>query len=217
MSIDNLSDWIGRPVRVSESGGARIYLKQGKRYPSVTTVIGRVFPGLFDGISGKVMEHARSRGQEVHRAMALLAGVQPNVTLDWDSLDVEVRPRVAKLQRWLDDNRWRPFHVERSFFSDLYGTAGTVDQTGYLGDETALTVLDFKPELAPMARIQLAGYALCVEESLGLEYVPNRVSLHHSAKAEVRDTRYTKHFKDKADFLNILGAHHVGSAEGWWK
>lgn len=209
------TDWRGRDVAVLENGG-RYYLREGIRTASVTTMIGKVYPQLYDGVASVTLEHARDRGIEVHRALALLAGARVNHTLDWASLDPEVEPRVRLIHGWLTENDWRPVYVERAFFSDVYGVGGTPDQVGSFGDDPGIHVLDFKPMNPAMADIQLAGYALCVISSLGLATPPRRISLNVS-ETKIQPVEYDRHHRDRAEFLNIVGSYYCGVRKGLWK
>lgn len=212
------SDWKGAPVAVHQTDGDRFYIRQGRRTASITTIIKRVFPHLFANIRAETLEHARDRGQQVHSALALLHGARAGYTVEWETLDAEVRPRVELINGWLKEHHWHPMHVERAFFSDAFGTGGTPDQVGYfeVGGSPEVTVLDFKPIEAETADLQLAGYSLCVQEALGLDYTPRRVSLNASA-TKIFPVEYQHHARDRAEFLGALGAYRYGLRKGWWK
>lgn len=210
------TDWRGRDVAVVHTDDGRFYIRQGRRVASVTTIIKRIYPHLFANVNAITLEHARQRGEEVHRALALLWGAKVNHTLDWDSLDPEVRPRVRLINAWLLDNEWVPVHVERSFFSTTYDIGGTPDQVGSFGEDPGMHVLDFKPLDALTADIQLAGYSICVTESLGLVTPPRRITLNVNAK-KIQPIEYERHGRDQAEFLNALGAYSYGIRKGMWK
>lgn len=215
---NRLLDYKGAEASVFTRDDARYYVRPGRRDPSVTTVIGRVFPHLFTGVPAQTLEHARARGQEVHASLALIYGASVNRTLDWESMDPEVRPRVTLIHDWLQRHHWEARYVERAFYSDMYGIGGTPDQVGHfdVGPDYQTVVLDFKPRDSETADLQLAGYAICVAESLGLKDVPRRVSLNCSGK-EVLPIEYQHHFRDKGEFLGTLAAYRCGVRKGWWK
>jgi len=209
------SDWEGRPVALLDTEERRIYLRQARRYPSVTTAIGAVFPHLFANVGAATLQHAQDRGKEVHKALALLYGAKVNHTLNWDTLDPEVAPRVKLIHEWLKKQRWNPLYVERAFYSDVYGFGGTPDQVGRFGPEPPMVVLDFKPRDPKTADIQLAGYGIAVQESLGLPSAPARLSLN--VGDSVQPVEYTRHARDAADFLHVLGAYNYGVRRSFWK
>jgi hypothetical protein len=215
---NRLLDYQGNEASVFTRDEARYYIRSGRRDPSVTTVIGRVYPHLFAAVPAPTLEHARARGQEVHSALALIYGASVNQTLDWESLDTEVRPRVTLINDWLKRHQWVARYVERAFYSDVYGIGGTPDQVGHFAgsDPTEVIVLDFKPRDAETADVQLAGYSICVQESLGLDYAPRRVSLNSSA-TEIFPIEYEHHSRDRAEFLGMVSAYNYGARKGWWK
>lgn len=215
----------GRPIHVRTwEDGRREYLRShglvgffNEPYVSVTTVLSRVFGEPFPEEARANVEHARERGIEVHRTVALLSGGVKGMTADLASIDPEVAPRVKLIRNWMRERRWRPIYVERAFFSKKYGIAGTPDQVGKFEDtDENFTVLELKPWTASRARLQTAGYSILVRECLELDYVPFRVVLHVKDD-RIHETWHKRHARDRNVFLSALNCHGFGIEEGIWK
>lgn len=112
------------------------YTVNGRSVPSVTQVLQPL--ELLDGIPADVLEHARIRGQHVHEAMALLV----RESLDWDSLDPELRPYIEGGKRFLDESGITVVASEYRVACAKLRLAGTLDLVGVLRNSEAL--LDFK-------------------------------------------------------------------------
>jgi hypothetical protein len=198
--------------------GDRWYSCGTLRGPSVTTVRSRIFGSPFPREAADNVEFARQRGTEVHEAIRLLCGGEPGATLNWESLDPEVHPRVEAFCEWRERRKWEPIYVERPFFSERYCFGGTPDQVGRFteDDSERLVVLDFKPVTAILVGFQLAGYALAVKHELGLDYVIQRVALHlGDGVAKEREMR--AHGEDRNAFLSALSLFNYGIKHGAWR
>lgn len=202
-------------VRTWEDG-RREYINVDKTYVSITTVLSRVFGEPFPEEARRYIEHARERGTEVHRTVALLSGAVQGMTANPETIDPEVAPRVKLICDWVEERHWSPVYIERAFFSDRYGIAGTPDQVGKFAGDEEFTVLEFKPWVASRAQLQTAGYSLLVRESLDLPYVPNRVVLHVK-DTHIREIWHQRHAHDRDVFLSALNCYKFGLDEGIWK
>ncbi len=208
-------DWRSNCVRIEQDASGRWYtweLSSGPTWPlvSCTTVITKIFGRGFPPEAAAAAEHAGDRGTQVHDAVKLLSGGVPGQELDWDSLDVEVRPRVEFFDEWKTNSLWRPTHIETAFFDPDYQFACTPDQVGVFEgypDETC--VLELKPETSKTAGLQTAAQALAVKKSLKLKRVVNRVVLHLGAKKCV-PVVLDKPATDRDAFLSGLHCYRYG-------
>lgn len=234
MTQEQVEDWRGDPMSVMTEEGARIYSAHFSvtKYHSVTTIIRRIYGDLFKDVPEGQLDYARRVGIETHRAIKYLSrAVQDG--LDWDGLDPEVEPKVIAFDEWMREERWVPVHVEQCFYDDELRLAGTPDQVGYFSDgyarevvennrglpdfiENRLWIADWKPKVAKLVGLQLAGYAMLVKKCLGLNYVPGRLSLHLDKDRVHRQKEYKKHARDRNAFISCLNAHAYGIEEGVW-
>lgn len=130
--------------------------------PSVTDILKAIGIGhkaATDGgyeVPEDTMEYARDRGQDIHAAAQLLL----ENDLDWDSLEEDVLPYIVGLQNWVDKTGFVPDLIEQSFYCPEYDYAGTIDFTGWIGEEYWL--IDLKTGGAgkkPWHHKQMAAYA----------------------------------------------------------
>ena len=209
-------DWRGLAVaiRQDETTGRWYYFEGAGASPfvSCTTVINKMFGPGFPPEAAAAAEHARERGQEVHKAVQLLSGGISGMELDWDTLDHEVRPRVELFAEWMTNSLWRPLHIEAAFFDPEYQFACTPDQVGtFEGSADQVHVLEIKPATSKTAGLQTAAQALAVKKSLGLNRVVKRTVLHLGAKKCV-PVELDKPATDRDDFLAALRCYRAGYA-----
>lgn len=211
-------DWRGDRVRIEQGEQGRWYTwglsSQGSPlWPvvSCTTVINKLCGPGFPPVAAAAAEHAGDRGTQVHDAVKLLSGGVPDQELDWDSLDVEVRPRVEFFDEWKTNSLWRPMHIETAFFDPVYQFACTPDQVGvfeHYPDE--ISVLEIKPATSKTVGLQTAAQALAVKKSLGLKRPVNRIVLHLGAKKCV-PVELDKPATDRDAFLWALNFYRYGT------
>ena len=183
---------------------------------SVTSVLGKVFGPLFPAAAAASVEYARERGTEFHRTLSLLSGAIPGQTANMETIDPEVRPRVDLVRGWMARVGWKPIYVEKAFVHRKLGYGGTPDQVGTMvPHEDHLVVLDFKPMRAPLARIQLAGYAAMVKDSLKCDGVVRRISLHVDG-TRISAVEHEKHARDRDMFFAALTCYRYGQEEKIW-
>lgn len=222
-SSSNDFTWDGVEVVVDSREDGRTYITPEGTYVSVTSVLSQIYGDLFPPEAAAHVEHARDRGIELHRTMALLCGASPGLTANLDTIDPEVKIRVDLIREWMEDMSWHPVHVEKAFVSTRFRFAGTPDQVGYfdpccqtdLTRRSSLVVLDFKPLQAPLARLQIAAYALLVRESLELDYAPRRIKLGVGQDV-VRLQEYEQHARDRDLWLSALNCYRYGQEEKLW-
>jgi hypothetical protein len=212
-------------IQRTYDGGHRVYVVAGRELSSVTSIISRVFGSPFPDGALPYLEHARARGNEVHRCAAILSGLEPGHTLDWETVHHEVAPRVRCFERWRDEHYWTPQYVETAFISLRYGFAGSPDQVGYFSEGSAALdeiadpftfVLDLKPPSAWFVRLQLIAYAIAVKEAMGLSLLPKRIALYLSDDKPARYPIIDQSARDRDRFLSVLNVFNIGIEEGVW-
>lgn len=128
------------------------YFIDGNHVPSVTQVLEPL--DLLDGIPFWNLEHARTRGQHVHEAMALLVRDE----LDWSSLDPELVPYIEGGKRFLEESGITVIASELRVACPRLRCAGTLDLIGFW--RNAETTIDFKATamMPPSVGPQCAAY-----------------------------------------------------------
>jgi ATP-dependent exoDNAse (exonuclease V) beta subunit len=171
-------------------GGERFYEVEGTLYPSVSAVLSTVAkPGLAAWARRTALEKVRellAQGVDVATALALAerepervrdvaarrgAAVHEDIALALAGhpSPPETAPWVEAARRFLDDFGLRPVASELVVVSKRHGFAGTCDTLAQCAG--ALYVLDWKTTgaLWPEAALQVAGYAIALEELTGRE------------------------------------------------
>lgn len=204
------------PITITqEPSGKRWYqTHDGLRGPSATTVIKTVFGDPFPDVARRAGQYAADKGTEAHDAIRYLVGGYPGFELDWDSVDVAVRPRVEMFQRWQTKTGWRSILTEASVFSRTWCFGATIDHVGgFSGDR--LVILEIKPAVAKTANMQTAAQALALRETFNLQYVPKRYVLHLT-DTKARPVPMFDDARDRDKFLNALFCFNTGHEQGLW-
>lgn len=200
-------------ISVREYDGQRWYKTPLGEFPSCTTVINQIYGPPFPPEAEAAAEHARDRGKEVHRAIELFCSNDSSVTLDWESLDPEVRTRMDHFYEW--QHSWMPRYVEIPFYSGV-GFGCTPDQVGYKTGDTDISVLEIKPRIAKTVGLQTAAQAIAVKECLRLDYVPGRIALHLSDDG-CREVELDKYSRDRDAFMAALYCFNYGTERRIWQ
>lgn len=125
-----------------------IYTLNGRRFPSVTEIVGDVVGTPMYGTEWHI-----DRGSKIHRAIALyLKG-----TLDESSLDERIRGRVEAAKKAIKELGIVPRFFETPMFHPALKFAGMPDL--YTTDDD---VMDWKSSHSPATEIQLGGYSLLI-------------------------------------------------------
>lgn len=175
-------------VQVNAGGGRYYRGADGRRYPSITTVLDRMGDrSALDAWRARVGEEEAERvravssriGDAVHAQMSELAahGTVAMERGEGDEAEA-IRAHVARLRRAVEGNVTAIYATEMPIKSDVLGAAGTVDLVCEWDGK--LAIVDFKTKSRPMHPLSLdryyvqAGfYAICWKEMFGS--TPNRL------------------------------------------
>ncbi len=148
----------------------RHYTVNGKRLPSVTTILTAL---ANDGITawklkvglaeaGRISKEATDYGTAVHELFERINRGNRGPFGEPD--DTVIAPYV----QWYDENISAVLGAERLCVSERHGYAGTADGVVVLNGETNATVIDLKTSKTPLGilewRLQLAAYALALRD-----------------------------------------------------
>lgn len=140
-------------------------------------------------------------GTSTHNALELLcAGVVPTLA----SFPEEERPYIKAICAWFVDNDPQVVEQEMMVGSKAHGFAGRFDLLYHQSGQLVLGDLKTSKSVQPTHLVQLAAYALALEEC-GYEYPVERMEVIH-AKPDGSYTVVESKAKPK-DFLNILAAY----------
>lgn len=151
-----------------EEDGHR-YTWNGQPVPSVTTVLRewvKTPVGYIHTVNGSMVdadkfEMAGALGTAVHRGAALI--LQDD--LDWDSLDPALVAPLREFEKWVDDYKVKPLHIEEPMYSEKHGVAGTPDIIGTVKGFRHLDITDIKTGLVnEVVGAQVAGYEIIFRE-----------------------------------------------------
>lgn len=183
------------------------YRLNGVTLPSVTTVIGGVWPELYEWCT----EFARDRGSKVHQAIDEdLRGT----LVDW-MLDAEVEGYVMAARRVLADLDLKVELFEERLYSSVYGYAGTLDVVGRRRSgrlQGSRVLLDWKcGEPGWACGLQTAAYDAALQERHGI-FVDERIGVRLFPDATYRITTYDDFDGDFADFTAALRVYRRKAA-----
>lgn len=161
-------------LNVNESSSGRMYVTpDGKKYPSITTVLGAVNR---DGIlewrkrvgeeeANRISRHAATRGTHLHNI------VEKYLRNEYESANYmpHVQALFNSIKPHLDSNLGDIVLQERALYSDHLGLAGRVDLVAQY--KSKLSIVDFKTSNRvkgiheiPNYFAQAAAYAIMFEE-----------------------------------------------------
>lgn len=177
-----------------------VYLLDGVRLPSVTTIISGVLGNPFPDTPA--VRAAMERGTEVHRTIALdFAG-----DLDESTVDPIVLPYLVGARLFCREMNFKPNLVEK-YAASKHGFAGMVDaiSTGALTG----TLIDWKTSAAerPEVRFQTAAYSILAEE-LGFK-ITTRMAVRLTPEGSYKCDVHKNHARDRAEFLTLLAAFKI--------
>lgn len=139
------------------------YRHRGRVVPGVTQLLSQLVD--MNGIPLKNIEHAKDRGQKVHRACELY----DQNDLDISSLDHVI---VPYLEAWILFRKETDFEpskgmIEAKFFHPTAYYAGTIDRVGFMGMRNTLALVDVKvvAKLSAVTGVQTAAYKELVQRS----------------------------------------------------
>ncbi len=186
--------------------GTHTYRLDGQVIPGVTSVLKATGIIDYSFIPQDVLQAAARRGTAVHLACQYL----DEGTLDRTSLDPSIRGYVDAYERFIEDSRFSPAHIEHRVFHGVYRYAGTLDRTGLL--DGALTVLDFKTGLVlPGHALQLAAYTNCLK--LPRRFRRFALKLNDDGIYRVHEFPVSDFQRDTDLFLSALACHNFKAAQ----
>lgn len=174
------------------------YRLQGKVLPSVTQVLAIV--NDFDRIPRAILEHARERGECLHRAVNLYN----RDDLEFESLDNDTSADVYAWARFLRESGAVVIASESPVYHEQFGYAGTPDVV--LDWNGRIVIPDLKSTYSVPRTVgpQTAAYAEAYR-SMHAGRRPERYCIH------IKDGNYKAHKRnDPADwalFLSCLNVH----------
>lgn len=108
------------------------------------------------------MKQAAAFGRAIHIGAALI--LQDD--LDWDNLDPALVAPLREFEKWANDYKVKPLHIEEPMYSEKYGVAGTPDIIGTVNGFRHLDITDIKTGLVnEMVGPQVAGYEIIFREA----------------------------------------------------
>ena len=151
---------------------SHIYAWDGQPVPSVTQVLNEFIKvsgrGIYvntrsgTAIDAQTFENAQDFGTAMHMAAALILRGQG---VEWNMLDEALVAPLRQFEKWIDDYKIKPLHIEQPFFSLKQSVAGTPDIIGDVRGMKHLSIIDIKTGLKnDMVGPQLAGYEILFRE-----------------------------------------------------
>ena len=137
-------------TQVTEESGARHYIKNDLKYPSVTTIVGAILRKPFlekwrgdvgNREADRRRDEAGEHGKNVHRACGLVMQGVVAIPFDLPPLHEE---QVDAFKLWHDLAVEEVISIEETIFNDMYGYAGTLDERAILKGDRLPTVIDLK-------------------------------------------------------------------------
>lgn len=184
------------------------YKVGGYRVPSVTEAL--AIAGLIDfsGVPERILEAAAERGRLAHHVTALIDRGE-----DTGRITNEIQPYVAAYEKFRADTHFYPKLIEETVVSTKYLFAGTLDRFGWLNGEPALIDLKTSSQIARWIGLQLAGYAIALEEQMGEITNLKRFALRLHAEGTYSLHRF-RSASDRADFLAAVRIANYQLREG---
>lgn len=171
----------GSLADVVEENGLRWYLIDGKRIPSVTSVLGWCCHhpdwARYDLTSPAVV-HARNKGRAIHTACYWIAKGR---RLNPETVDSELEPYIAQFEGFLAETRFQTMEAEFLVSSQKYRYAGRGDLWGKMPDvDRGNHLIDIKSGVVQvdMAGWQTAAYLRACREGW-LQHEPCKRSVLH--------------------------------------
>ena len=172
-------------LSVQDTPQGRFYLAEnGKKYPSVTTVLGwKKKDGLIEWRkrvgeeeANRISRRAADRGTRLHNVCEKFLLNDPDFL---DGTDILTQDMFNSIYPILRDRVDDLYAIENSLYSDALGVAGRVDCIGRFDDKKS--IIDFKTSTSQKREdwihdyfMQTAIYAVMCEERTGIS-VPNLV------------------------------------------
>lgn len=184
---------------------SHVYTLDGATLPSVTTILGRVYPELWQFCG----DFAKERGTVVHEAIDLYLGGD----LDEDFLAPSIEGYVRAAKAAIAEIGIEIEGHELRMASRSLGIAGTADIAGAIkrGTKSRLAIVDWGTgEKGWAGGLQTAMYAAMFQENTGRS-VPLRFAVHLKADGQFSVHEYTSR-EDLPEFLAALRVYRRKAA-----
>ncbi len=179
-----------------------IYRIDGEITPGVTEVLSPL--GSFDMLRPGIIEPAQEFGKITHDTIHLYD------TNNLAEFDPALQPWMDAWERCKQEHKIKILHSEPMYHSRIYRFCGEPDKVVLIDGCPA--IIDLKTGLpAPYVGLQLAGYAILVEENLGILFKKTKrisVYLHGEGKKGYKWQAHTTK-TDKQEFLTLLYANNI--------
>ena len=173
------------------------YRVGGERYLSITQCL--KLAGITDTTFAD--DNAMWIGTATHRAIELFV----KGTLDIDTLDPELVPRIAAWKAFVEATGFKVTESEKIVWDDTYRVAGRLDILGVLPDGRE-GIVEIKSGCVPRwTGLQLAGQSLLLDACAGSKPVRERFGLQVSE----RGVPTVKLFRAAEDFRIFIAAATV--------
>ena len=137
-------------TQVTEESGARHYIKNDLKYPSVTTIIGDILRKPFlekwrgdvgNREANRRRDEAGEHGKMIHNACGLAMRGHQAIPLELSDIEVA---QIDAFERWHNLAVEEVLAVEERVFNGIYVYAGTLDERAILKGDTIPTIIDLK-------------------------------------------------------------------------
>lgn len=186
------------PNKLTYDDASHSYFLDGVRIPSVTEVLQGAGLTDFSAVPAAVLKAACAFGKAVHLACEF----HDRGVLDEDALDPALKPYLEGWKKFKQFCDFAPNEIEQPIYSSTYRFAGTPDRVGLLCGGFA--IVDIKSGADnPATAIQLAGYALIVNDVIKKPIIRIAVLLDRDGKYRIKE------YRDKMDKDTFLAALSV--------
>ena len=159
---------------------AHKYTLAGRVIPSVTQIIGNVFPRQYSP-----GDYYLQRGSALHKAIQFLAMGR----LDFNSVDASYRPKLEAYEKAVAELDINILYSEKRLASHTLLFAGTID--AYATCCNIPTLIDYKSSIEPTVLLQLSAYWYLLKEC-GWELPAKALALELKDDGNYKCHWYTK-------------------------
>lgn len=191
---------MGQESVLTFDAATHVYQVQGKRVPSVTQILSSLGFNEFGFCPPEVMEAARLRGNDVHKATELLDLNQ----LDWTTVSDEIAPYLIAYQKFLSEVKPKSIEViEHKVYHKTFGYCGMCDRVYKY--PYGLAMVDIKAGTEQVThKLQTAAYAMAWDHEQGpLRKISRRFALYLFNNGKYKLVEHP-HAIDRATFISAI-------------